>query len=118
MLVIARFVQGIGGGGLYVVSLSTVAKTYPRADPATGDGPARLDVEANADARRSPERPLRRRRCRGDSKGASKIELLAREDDDVRPFRGATYREPKLMTPTGIMAGRVPIAATRSWHDA
>src|SRR5262245_29711313 len=29
MLVIARFVQGIGGGGLYVVSLSTVAKTYP-----------------------------------------------------------------------------------------
>jgi MFS family permease len=29
VLVIARFVQGIGGGGLYVVSLSTVAKTYP-----------------------------------------------------------------------------------------
>src|SRR5262245_48609111 len=29
VLVIARFVQGIGGGRLYVVSLSTVAKTYP-----------------------------------------------------------------------------------------
>lgn len=29
VLVFARFVQGIGGGGLYVVSLSTVAKTYP-----------------------------------------------------------------------------------------
>ena len=29
VLVIARFVQGIGGGGLYVVSLGTVAKTYP-----------------------------------------------------------------------------------------
>src|SRR5262245_20564476 len=29
VLVLARFVQGIGGGGLYVVSLSTVAKTYP-----------------------------------------------------------------------------------------
>lgn len=29
VLVLARFVQGIGGGGLYVVSLGTVAKTYP-----------------------------------------------------------------------------------------
>ena len=29
VLVIARFVQGIGGGGLYTVSLATVAKTYP-----------------------------------------------------------------------------------------
>ena len=29
VLVIARFVQGVGGGGLYVVSLATVAKTYP-----------------------------------------------------------------------------------------
>ena len=29
VLVIARFVQGLGGGGLYVVSLATVAKTYP-----------------------------------------------------------------------------------------
>jgi len=29
VLVFARFVQGIGGGGLYVASLSTVAKTYP-----------------------------------------------------------------------------------------
>ncbi len=29
ILVIARFVQGIGGGGLYTVSLGTVAKTYP-----------------------------------------------------------------------------------------
>ncbi len=29
ILVVARFVQGIGGGGLYTVSLGTVAKTYP-----------------------------------------------------------------------------------------
>jgi MFS family permease len=29
VLVVARFVQGVGGGGLYVVSLATVAKTYP-----------------------------------------------------------------------------------------
>jgi len=29
VLVLGRFVQGIGGGGLYVVSLATVAKTYP-----------------------------------------------------------------------------------------
>jgi MFS family permease len=29
VLVVARFVQGIGGGGLYTVSLGTVAKTYP-----------------------------------------------------------------------------------------
>jgi MFS family permease len=29
ILVVARFVQGVGGGGLYVVSLATVAKTYP-----------------------------------------------------------------------------------------
>lgn len=29
VLVCGRFVQGIGGGGLYVVSLSAVAKTYP-----------------------------------------------------------------------------------------
>lgn len=29
VLVLGRFVQGIGGGGLYVVSLGTVAKTYP-----------------------------------------------------------------------------------------
>jgi MFS family permease len=29
LLVVARFVQGIGGGGLYTVSLATVAKTYP-----------------------------------------------------------------------------------------
>jgi MFS family permease len=29
VLVVARFVQGIGGGGLYVVSLGSVAKTYP-----------------------------------------------------------------------------------------
>jgi MFS family permease len=29
VLVVSRFVQGIGGGGLYVVSLATVAKTYP-----------------------------------------------------------------------------------------
>jgi MFS family permease len=29
-LVVARFVQGIGGGGLYTVSLGTVAKTYPQ----------------------------------------------------------------------------------------
>jgi MFS family permease len=30
ILVLARFVQGIGGGGLYTVSLGTVAKTYPQ----------------------------------------------------------------------------------------
>ena len=30
VLVVARFVQGIGGGGLYTVSLGTVAKTYPQ----------------------------------------------------------------------------------------
>ena len=29
ILVVARFVQGIGGGGIYTVSLGTVAKTYP-----------------------------------------------------------------------------------------
>jgi MFS family permease len=29
MLVFARLLQGIGGGGIYAVSLSTVAKTYP-----------------------------------------------------------------------------------------
>jgi MFS family permease len=29
VLVCARFVQGIGGGGLYTVSLAAVAKTYP-----------------------------------------------------------------------------------------
>ena len=30
ILVVARFVQGIGGGGMYTVSLGTVAKTYPK----------------------------------------------------------------------------------------
>jgi MFS family permease len=30
ILVVARFVQGIGGGGMYTVSLGTVAKTYPQ----------------------------------------------------------------------------------------
>ncbi len=29
VLVVGRFVQGIGGGGLYTVSLGAVAKTYP-----------------------------------------------------------------------------------------
>jgi MFS family permease len=29
VIVIGRFVQGIGGGGIYTVSLATVAKTYP-----------------------------------------------------------------------------------------
>ncbi len=29
VLVLGRFVQGIGGGGIYTVSLATVAKTYP-----------------------------------------------------------------------------------------
>ncbi len=29
VLVLGRFVQGIGGGGIYTVSLGTVAKTYP-----------------------------------------------------------------------------------------
>ena len=28
-LVMARFLQGVGGGGIYAVSLGTVAKTYP-----------------------------------------------------------------------------------------
>jgi MFS family permease len=29
VIVLGRFVQGIGGGGIYTVSLATVAKTYP-----------------------------------------------------------------------------------------
>jgi MFS family permease len=30
VLVLGRFVQGFGGGGLYVMSLGTIAKTYPQ----------------------------------------------------------------------------------------